>query len=335
MRDVQGRMGRLRAIVAFAILLAAPISAHADALDDAARARAAFAAAKTPRDREDAQYEQAIALYHARLYAVAYALFSEIASHPTHAHFDGALPWLARLAVDLPEPADVAERVGKYDEAAIGAVDPSLRTRLFYLLGRYRDRNHQYEDARRAYARVEAASPWYPKARFLMGVVAVKLRRPAEAIAAFQDVVDATQDDEDYDRIKNLALLSIARTYYSTAVRIDAHGAAVTDRALLAKALAFWNAVDVGDQSWQDVLVESSWALFLTGDHTRALGNLHMLAMMSPRWESPEADELRATIHLASCRYDDVATLAARSLARRRPVATELRDLVAKTSRED
>ncbi len=335
MGDVQAPMGRVRALLGACAVVLATSAAHADALDDATRARAAFAAAKTPRDREDAQYEEATALYRARLYAVAYAIFSEIASHPTHAHHGDALPWLARLAGDLPEPADVAERVGKYDEDAIAAVDATLKSRLFYLLGRYRDRNHQYEDARRAYARVETSSAWYPKARFLMGVVAVKQRKPAEAIAAFQNVVDATQESDDYDRLRNLALLSIARTYYSTAVRIDARGAAVTDRALLAKAIAFWNAVDVADASWEDVLLESSWALFLTGDHARALGNLHMLEMMTPRWRSPEADELRATIHLASCRYDDVATLAARSLARRRPVAAELRGLVASTGRED
>ena len=35
--------------------------------------------------------------------------------------------WLGRLAVDLPEPADVAERVGKYDEAAIDAVGCEAR----------------------------------------------------------------------------------------------------------------------------------------------------------------------------------------------------------------
>src|SRR5205085_7490989 len=92
-----------------------------------------------------------------------------------------------------------------------------------------------------------------------------------------------------------------------------------------AAALEWWRAVDETGESWADALYEQSWALFMTGDHARALGNLHTLNLewMAYEWR-PEADHLRALVYLANCEYEDARTIAARFEQRYRPVAKEL-----------
>ena len=109
-------------------------------------------------NKQLAQYHLAIALYRLKFYQAAYGIFSEIADKPNHLKFNETLLWLAKLATDLPEPADIVERVGKYNDAQIARFDnPNQRDlywQLNYLLGRYKYRNRQYEEALRLFGKV-------------------------------------------------------------------------------------------------------------------------------------------------------------------------------------
>ena len=69
-------------------------------------------------NKQLAQYHLAIALYRLKFYQASYGIFSEIADKPNHLKFNETLLWLAKLATELPEPADIVERVGKYNDAA-------------------------------------------------------------------------------------------------------------------------------------------------------------------------------------------------------------------------
>jgi hypothetical protein len=132
-------------------------------------------------------------------------------------------------------------------------------------------------------------------------------------VQAFKRVVTAEDRDDvwEYERLVDLALLSIARTFYS-AKEYDA-------------ALEYWRRVDETGEYWTEATYEQSWALFMTGDHARALGNLHMLNLdWFPQEWRPEADHLRSLVYLANCVYDDARTLAARFEQRYRPIAKEL-----------
>ena len=62
-------------------------------------------------NKQLAQFHLAIALYRMKFYQAAYAIFSEIADKPNHLKFNDTLLWLSKLATDLPEPADIVERV--------------------------------------------------------------------------------------------------------------------------------------------------------------------------------------------------------------------------------
>ena len=66
-------------------------------------------------NKQIAQFNLAKALYKLKFFQAAYSIFSEIADKPNHLKYNETLLWLAKLATDLPEPADIVERVGKYN----------------------------------------------------------------------------------------------------------------------------------------------------------------------------------------------------------------------------
>ncbi|MGH7194576.1 MAG: hypothetical protein ACREJM_13745, partial [Candidatus Saccharimonadales bacterium] len=112
---------------------------------DAAKALYRVSSGETGDDegnKEIAQFNLAKALYRLKFYQGAYSIFSEIADKPNHLKYNETLLWLAKLATDLPEPADVIERVGKYNEAHVAKFNNKEQEELYwqlnYLLGRYR-----------------------------------------------------------------------------------------------------------------------------------------------------------------------------------------------------
>ena len=132
-------------------------------------------------NKQLAQYHLAISLYRLKFYQAAYAYFSEISDKHNHLKFNETLLWLSKLATDLPEPADIVERVGKYNDEQIGRFNNPNQRDLFwqlnYLLGRYKYRNRQYEDALRLFAKVDRRSKYYVQAQFFSGISNVQLRR--------------------------------------------------------------------------------------------------------------------------------------------------------------
>src|SRR5688572_15185483 len=102
-------------------------------------------------NRQVAQYHLAIALYRLKFFQASYGIFSEIADKPNHLKFAETLLWLSKLATQLPEPADIVERVGKYTGDAVGRFKNPQQIDLYwqlnYMLGRYKYRNRQYEEA--------------------------------------------------------------------------------------------------------------------------------------------------------------------------------------------
>jgi hypothetical protein len=79
---------------------------------------------------------------------------------------------------------------------------------------------------------------------------------------------------DDEDRMRDLANLSIARTYYSASITLDAEtNAPNVNSTKLSAAVKYWNSVDQTSEYWLDALFEESWAYFMAGDYAHALGN--------------------------------------------------------------
>jgi tetratricopeptide (TPR) repeat protein len=290
-------------------------------------------------NKQLAQYHLAIALYRMKFYQAAYALFSEIADKPNHLKFNETLLWLSKLATDLPEPADIVERVGKYNDAAVEKFNNSNQRDLYwqlnYLLGRYKYRNRQYEEALRLFSKVDRQSKYYVQSQFFAGISNVQLRKSVPAVQAFQRIVGAIDEGvegvEDEARLRDLAFLSMARTYYSASVRLDENNSPSIDSAKLSAAVKYWNKVDVASEYWLDGLFEESWAYFMAGDYPHALGNIHTIqAPYFPNSHYPEAEVLKAVIYFANCQYEDATVIVAQFQGRYQPIFDELNKVLAR-----
>jgi tetratricopeptide (TPR) repeat protein len=180
---------RLIVVTAALACVLAAANARADDYDDAVALSRARMQASSQRDREIAQYELGVKLHDLGLKQAAFACFAAIARQPAHARHAETLQWLAVLAFELGEAADVEESVGQYGEAAIDAVaDDQTRWTLDYLLARYAYRNHRYDEALRLFAKLDRRSPLYPRAQIQSGLAHVAMRRTTPALVSFSHV---------------------------------------------------------------------------------------------------------------------------------------------------
>jgi len=307
---------------------------------DAAKALYRVSTGETGDDegnKQIAQFNLAKALYKLKFYQAAYSIFSEISDKPNHQKYNETLLWLAKLATDLPEPADIIERVGKYNEEHVSKFNNKEQEELYwqlnYLLGRYRYRNGAYPEALALFEKVDRRSKEYVEAQFFGGISNVQMRQSKPAVQAFQRILGAIEEGdaqvEDEARMRDLAYLSMARTFYSASVKLDdTTNQPTIDQTRLSAAVKYWNKVDVASEYWLDALFEESWAYFMAGDYSHALGNIHTIeSPYFPHSYYPEADILKAVIYFSNCQYDDALTIVAKFRAHYEPI----RDALTKT----
>ncbi len=275
-----------------------------------------------PGNQQLAQYYLAISLYRLKFYQASYAIFSVIADNPNHLKFRETLLWLAKLATQLPEPADIIERVGKYNDSQLERFDNAQQRDLYwqlnYMLGRYKYRNRQYGDAIRLFSKVDKDSEYYVKSQFFAGISYVQMRKSVPAVKSFQRVENALERGakgvEDEARLRDLAYLSMARTYYSASIRLDGEtNAPVVDPEKLSAAVKYWDLIEPASEYWLDALFEESWAYFMAGQYPQALGNIHTIE--SPYFPAafyPEAQILKAVIFFANCDYEKATIVVAK-----------------------
>ena len=284
-------------------------------------------------NKQIAQYHLAIALYRLQFFQASYAIFSEIADKQNHLKFNETLLWLSKLATQLPEPADIIERVGKYKGEQIARFNNPQQRELYwqlnYLLGRYKYRNRNYEEGVSLFDKVDTNSKYFVQSQFFTGISYVQLRKSVPAVKSFQRIVQAidegVQGVEDEARMRDLAFLSMARTYYSASVRLDDNNVPKIDANKLSAAVKYWNRVDVASEYWLDALFEQSWAYFMAGDYPHALGNIHTIeAPYFPNSFYPEADILKAVISFTICQYEDATTIVARMKKKYEPIKKDL-----------
>ncbi len=258
--------------------------------------------------RQHAQLVLAKALFHLRLYHASAIVFDAITREgESHPAFEESLPWLAQLAEHLPEPTALIESIGRYRREQLSRLGRRLPAaqydELLYLLGRDRYARRDLSGAIALFREVRPGSPRYVHARFFEGVSHVRLRRARPAVAAFREVTRAFDegragDLDDAARLRDLAWLSLARVYYSA-------GRANGSPRVLGNAVDAWNRVPEDSEHWPDAIFEQAWALFVSGEHDRALGRVH--ALLSPYFEDrhyPEAYVLRAVALYQRCQLD-------------------------------
>jgi tetratricopeptide (TPR) repeat protein len=290
---------------------------------------------------QKAQFYLARSLYSLKFYQSALAIFDEITRASLgHLYFDETLQWLAQLATQLPEPAGITDRIGRYPLARLETFNTpqsaELYNHLVYLMGRYLYGDGDFDTAVEFFQKVSPSSPFFVEAKFFEGITHVRLRRARPAVAAFRTILDAVNTGKtpvtDKDRIRNLAWISLARVYYTSANRVDPEtGDTDINGQILGQAVESWNQVGEGSEYWLDALFESSWAFFIANDHARSLGNIHSLN--SPFFAGayyPEAAVIKAVTFFVNCQYSNALSTIGKFHDRYDPIATQLEETMAK-----
>lgn len=294
-----------------------------------------------PASVQKAQFFLGKSLYHLHYYQSALAVFDEV-SEMGHGHmfFNQTLQWLAQLASQLPEPAGIIEKVGRFGveqlERFNNADNADLYNQLLYVMGRSKYNQGEFDAAIELFQQVERTNRWYVKSRFFEGVSYIGMRRAQPAATAFRDIIEVIEGGDvwgldDEDRMLDLAWISLARVYYTAANRTNADGEREVDGVLLGNAVEAWTKIDPESEYWLDSLFEASWAFFLADEYSRALGNVHTL--FSPFFKEsfyPEAMVLKAVVFFTNCQMSNATSVVQQFHRRYDPVQEKLDEILEK-----
>ena len=263
-----------------------------------------------PANVQKAQFFLGKSLYHLRYYQSALAVFDEIsrAWARDHLFFDQTLQWLAQLASQLPEPAGIIDKIGRFGvdqlEQFNTADNADLYNQLLYLMGRSKYNQGEFEQAHRA---VQAGRP---REQVVRARRASSRASRTSACARRSPAVDRVPRDHRgarrgrrRERRRHRAHegprvdLARARLLHRREQGRTHEGEREVDGVLLGNAVEAWNSIDPDSEYWLDALFEESWAFFLADEYSRALGNMHTL--YSPYFKKsfyPEALVLKAVV---------------------------------------
>ncbi|MDH5674137.1 MAG: hypothetical protein OEZ06_18420 [Myxococcales bacterium] len=294
-----------------------------------------------PANVQKAQFFLGKSLYHLRYYQSALAVFDEISEMGrNNLFFDQTLQWLAQLGSQLPEPAGIIDKIGRFGvdqlEQFNTADNADLYNQLLYLMGRSKYNQGEFEQAIELFGQIDRANKWYVKGRFFEGISYIRMRRAQPAATAFREIIEAIDEGDvegvdDTDRMEDLAWISLARVYYTAANRVNSEGVREVDGVLLGNAVEAWNKLETNSEYWLDSIFEASWAFFLADEYSRALGNVHTL--FSPYFKEsfyPEAMVLKAVVFFTNCQMKNATAMVQLFHERYDPVKNKLDEMLQK-----
>ncbi len=294
-----------------------------------------------PANVQKAQFFLGKSLYHLRYYQSALAVFDEVSEMGrNHLFFDQTLQWLAQLGSQLPEPAGIIDKIGRFGvdqlEQFNTADNADLYNQLLYLMGRSKYNQGEFEQAIELFGQVDRTNKWYVRSRFFEGISYIRMRKAQPAATAFREIIEAIDEGdvegvEDPDRMQDLAWISLARVYYTASNRVDDEGLRQVDGVLLGNAVEAWNKLDTDSEYWLDGIFEASWAFFLADEYSRALGNVHTL--FSPYFKEafyPEAMVLKAVVFFTNCQMKNATAMVQLFHEKYDPVKNKLDELLQK-----
>jgi TolA-binding protein len=172
------------------------------------------------------------------------------------------------------------------------------------------------DQARQAFEAVQEGSPYYPQARYFIGVIYTLREQYPQAIEAFRRVLRAPAETDEQREVIELTQLALGRLYYET------------DQ--LDQAVEAYQAVPRTSSNFHIALYEIAWVYIRMGDSTRAERALEVLTVAAPESRYiPDGKLLRGNLLLRNGRFDDANEIF-REVAREfGPVRRELDQILA------
>lgn len=252
---------------------------------------------KYPDDESKISYYLAKSLFDLQMFHSAQHYFMEVVRKgPKNPYFKYALPKLVAIAEQTGDDTELLRIVDKIPPESFPR---QAKNHLYYLMGRKLYEDEKYVEAAKYFQQVSAKSELYPKAKYYEGIIHNERGKYKSAVKAFQAVFqsDATPTDDrqlrEFEDLKDLALMNIARIYY------------VLDRFDMAD--NFYSQVDRDSTYWAESLYERAWTQFWQNDLNLSLGLL--LTVRSPYYADedyiPEAEVLRSLAFFNFCEHDE------------------------------
>lgn len=260
---------------------------------------------------------EALQMFHAAQYH--YALV--VRDHADSQYFEYSLPRLVAIAEYTGDDTELAGLIAR------GSIAPDRAPRqaqdhLYFLEGIARYKKEDLSGARAAFSQVDANSMNGVKAKYFEGVISNEQGKLKSAVRAFREVYRTEVDPrtereaEDLVRMKDLAIVNIARIYYGLERYEDA--------------ATWYDLVERDSPYWSTGLFENAWTNFMLNDLNKSLGLL--LTVRSPFFRAdtfePEANILRALTYFNLCNYKEVERILIQFEDDYRPQYEEMRTFV-------
>ena len=212
-------------------------------------------------------------------------------------YYLNAVEGLLLVQKELHDPLWVPMLINeKLDPEGFGQLDPDKIAQINYLVGEVSFRQRKNQDARAFLEFVPPESPLHPKARYLLGVLAIRAGDAEAAQGHFKAILNIIDPDgagEELLRVRNLTLLAAGR---------NAYGLGQFD-----EALTYYKQVPRFSDEWFTAMYENAWPYFRLEKYGQALGELQ--SVTSPYFAKrhvPEAYVVQGTAYFANCQWDRV-----------------------------
>lgn len=240
---------------------------------------------RNSRSYSDALFLLGDSLYLAGDYYGAKTRFAEVLDHWNDPSFrqyvQRALGRLIEISIRTRSFEGVEEyfaRLNQIPPAELEASTNYVRAKFLF----FRD---NLDAARQAFESVAPQSPYYPHARYFIGVILTKQQQYPQAIEAFRRVVRIQAETDEHKKVLDLARLALGRLYYET------------DN--LDRAVEAYQGVSRHSEFFDAALYEAAWVFIRSGDSTRADRALEVLTISNPDSRFiPDAKILRGNLLL-------------------------------------
>lgn len=299
-----------------------------------------IASAEIPGDVPRAQFWLGKALYKLGFFSASLSVFDEIVqAGPSHPFHKLTLPWLASLSRELPEGAEVLQKVGTYKPTDLESEEfDEVRDELYYLLGRFYYQKGDLAQGIALLDQVPEKSDYYIPAQFFLGVAYTRDWKGEPAVESFKEVLrrsialreaaagkkkkekkkkvkvkgkagkrrnkDLTSVEltfeEEMKQYEHLAALGLANIFYMVG-KFDT-------------SIKYLDKIPLDSAYFLDAIHWAAWAEFRMVEvdeenanrhYQRTLGYVHTLN--APFFEDylyPDALKLKAVTYYFNCRYD-------------------------------
>jgi tetratricopeptide (TPR) repeat protein len=321
----------------------------AENYEQAAMAFHKIAAGELGGDKARAQFWLGKTLHKLGFFSASLSVFDEIVQAGTaHPYHKLTLPWLASLSRELPEGAEVLEKVGTYKPTDLEdeAFD-EVRDELYHLLGRFYYQKADFPQAISLLSQVPKNSDYYIPSQFFLGVAHTREFKGEPAVAAFKNVLRRSIELREAREGRAARKKARKKARLRRKQRRGRRGKDLTSVELsfqeemeqyedlasygmsnifytvgkFETALKYVDKIDLESPYFLDAMLVAAWSEFRSVEideananrhYQRTLGYVHTLN--APFFEDyiyPDALKLKAVTYYFNCRYDSAARTAA------------------------